>query len=96
MRMKIKPLKDGTSEVDVKTLPNGKTLIHWLKEGGPIAIQGHPQLREAMGQPEIGNYHIACNPTQTSINPQKRGNVRYICVSSDNREAVTCPKCLGV
>lgn len=95
MRMKIKPLSDGTSEVDVKLLPNGKTLIHWLKEGGPIVIHGHPSLSAAMKREEIANFHIVCNPTQDTINSQKRGNVRYVCITSDNRDAVTCPKCLG-
>lgn len=95
MRMKIKPLKDGTTEVDVKLLPDGRTCIHWLKEGGPIVIHGHPQLRQVIGQSEIGNYHIVCNPQQTTINSQKRGNVRYMCIATDSHDAVTCPKCLG-
>ncbi len=94
MRYPIR-LKDGTTELDVKLLPDGRTCIHWLKEGGPIHIKGHKQLRELMGQKEDGQYHIACNPTQTTVNSQKRGNVRYMCIVSDNFAAVTCPKCLG-
>ena len=95
MRLPVK-LLDGTTEIDIKLLPDGRTLIHWLKEDGPIIIKGHPQLREAMGQPIEGHYQIACNPTQKTINSQKRGNVRFMCMATDNFAAVTCPKCLGV
>lgn len=96
MRLRISELADGTNEVDVKLLPDGRSLIHWLKEcdDGPITIQGHAQLRQVMGRPAEGRYKLVCNPTQNTVSSQKRGNVRYICMTSGDVAAVTCPKCL--
>lgn len=91
-------LSDGTTELDIATLPDGRTLIHWLKEidNGPIAIKGHPELRAAVGQKVDANYQVACNPKQTTVNPQKRGSVRYMCITSGDPKAATCPKCLAL
>lgn len=97
MRMRIKPLTDGTTEVDIKLLPDGRTLIHWLREcdDGLIAVQGHPKLREVMGRPSEGKYRLVCNPKQNTINSLKRGHVRFLCMTSNELAAVTCPKCLA-
>lgn len=97
MRMRITPLIDGTNELDIKTLPDGRACIHWLKESadGPITIKGHPQLREMAGQLVDGRYVLVCNPKQQTINSQKQGNVRFMCMTSGELDAVTCPKCLA-
>lgn len=97
MRMAIAPLADGTTEVDVKLLPDGRTLIHWLQEcdDGPIRLKGHPQLRQVMGRTADGRYRVACRPTQNTVNSQKRGNVRFVCTTSGDVGAVTCPRCLA-
>lgn len=98
MRLKVQRLKDGTTEVDIKTLPDGRTCIHWLEErdDGPVEVQGHPQLRQLQGRPAVGRYMVACRPTQTTIASQKRGNVRFMCMTSGDVAAVTCPQCLEV
>lgn len=97
VRLRIKPLLDGTAEVDIKLLPDGRTLIHWLREceDGKIVIQGHPKLREVMGKPTEGRYSIACRPAQTTIASQLKGTVRYLCMTSGDPAAVTCPDCLA-
>ena len=97
MRMRIQPLSDGTNEVDIKLLPDGRTLIHWLREcdDGPIKLKGHPKLREAMGRPADGSYVVVCNPKQTTVNSQKRGSTRFMCITSGDPAAVTCPQCLA-
>lgn len=96
MRMRVSQLQDGTNEVDIKLLPDGRACIHWLREceTGPIIVQGHPKLREAMGRPPEGRYEIACNPKQNTISSQKRGSVRFMCMTSGELDAVTCPACL--
>lgn len=97
MRMKVAPLADGTSEVDIKCLPDGRAVIHWLREcdEGAILLKGHPKLRELMGRPADGRYVVACRPKQDTINSQKRGNIRFICMTSGDLAAVTCPDCLA-
>lgn len=97
MRLKVQQLLDGTTEVDVKTLPDGRTCIHWLQEcdDGPIAIQGHAQLRGLQGRPEVGRYRVACRPQQKTVESQKRGSVRYMCMTSGDIAAVTCPACIA-
>lgn len=96
MRMRIKPLSDGTTEIDIKLIEDGRALIHWLKEdGGPIHIKGHQQLRQVTGQLVDGKYTIVCNPKQTTVSSQKRGSIRYMCMTTTEFAAVTCPKCLG-
>lgn len=96
MRLKIKPLADGTTEVDIKLLPDGRTLIHWLREcdDGPIKLQGHPRLREVMGRPADGQYQVACRPAQNTVASQKCGSTRFMCMTSGDPAAVTCPDCL--
>ena len=97
MRLKVRKLVDGTTEVDIRTLPDGRSCIHWLQEcaDGPIRIQGHAQLRQLQGSPEFGTYRVACNEKQTTVTSQKRGNVRYLCMTTGDMTAVTCPKCIA-
>lgn len=97
MRMRIKPLADGTTEVDIKLLPDGRSCIHWLREcdDGPIVIKGHTQLREVMGRKPDGQYIVVCNPKQNTVSSQKSGNTRFMCMTSGDIAAVTCPKCLA-
>ena len=97
MRMGIQRLDDGTTEVDIKMLPDGRACVHWLQEcdDGPITIVGHPRLRRVQGRPEVGKYRLVCNPKQTTVNPQKRGNVRFVCMVTGDIAAVTCPACIA-
>ena len=99
MRMKIPRLADGTEEVDIRIMDDGsgRALTHWLVEcdDGPIFIMGHPELRKVAGRPSDGRYRIACRPEQDTINSQKRGSVRFICMTSGEVECVTCPACLA-
>lgn len=97
MRIRIKPLADGTTELDIKLLSDGRTLIHWLEEceDGPVVLKGHPRLRETMGRPADGRYRVACRPKQNTVSSQKRGNVRFMCMTSGDPAAVTCPECLS-
>lgn len=97
MRLKVRQLLDGTTEVDIKTLPDGRACIHWLQEcdDGPIEIQGHKQLRSYQGASEVGRYRVACRPDQKTIASQKRGNVRYMCMTTGDIAAVTCPECIA-
>ena len=97
VRLRIQPLADGTTEVDIKLLPDGKTLIHWLRENddGLVVIQGHPRLREVMGRKSEGRYTLACRPLQNTVTSQKRGSVRFLCMTSNDVAAVTCPGCLA-
>lgn len=96
--MVIQPLIDGTTEVDIATLPDGRTLIHLLQEdeAGPVFLKGHPKLREFMGRPADGRYRVTCRPLQNTVSSQKRGNVRFMCITSGDIAAVTCPDCLKV
>jgi hypothetical protein len=95
--MRIAPLADGTTEVDVKLLPDGRACIHWLYEAddGLICIQGHEQLRAVMGAKPDGEYRLACRPKQNTINSRKIGSIRYICMTSNDLNQVTCPDCLA-
>ena len=97
MRMKIATLVDGTSEVDIKLLDDGRACIHWLCEhpDGLIKLEGHPQLRAAMGREPTGTYILACRPKQNTINSQKRGGIRFICMTTDDLAQATCPDCLA-
>ena len=96
MRLRV-ALADGTTEVDIKMLPDGRVCVHWLREcdDGPIVLNGHPELRKVMGKEPVGTYVLVCNPTQNTVNSQKRGSVRYMCMTSGDVNAVTCPKCLA-
>jgi hypothetical protein len=86
-------------DVNYKTLPDGRTLIHWLvaDEAGPITTVGMPPLMTPGGPIRLGGgkWRVACNPTQNTINPQVRNGVRYMCMTSDDVRAATCPKCLA-
>jgi hypothetical protein len=106
--MKIAKLDDGTTEVDIKMLDDnsGRALIHWLREcpEGKIELRGHPRLREVQGAKveqtdegpvSIGHYEVVCRPEQDTIESQKRGNVRYLCMTSGELTSVTCEKCLA-
>lgn len=100
MRMKMQRLKDGTDEIDVKIMDDGRTLIHWLREceDGKIVVEKHPQLITApwyKGKDAVTKYTLVCRPEQTTVSSQKRGNVRYMCVVSGDIDAVTCPACLA-
>lgn len=96
MRMRIPILTDGTNEVDIKLLEDGRALVHWLREcdDGLIVITGHPELRKVMGRPTDGKYTIACNTKQNTTNSQTRRNTRFLCMTSGDLAAVTCSKCL--
>jgi len=99
MRMKIQPLPDGTREVDIKLLDDGtgRTCTHWLREcpEGKIKIVGHEKLRAVTKHPEVRYYQLACRPEQNTVSSQKRGPVRYICTTTGDPQAATCPKCLA-
>lgn len=97
MRMRIAPLADGTTEVDIKLLPDGRTLVHWLREceTGLVTLVGHPKLREVMGRQPTGHYSVACRPKQNTVSSQKRGSTRFMCMISGDLAAVTCPECLA-
>lgn len=97
MRMRIAPLTDGTVEVDIKLLEDGRACIHWLleRDDGLVLLKGDPQLRAAMGRPPDGKYRLMCRPLQNTINSQKRGSVRFICMTTDDLQQVTCPVCLA-
>lgn len=86
-------------DVNYKLLPDGRTLIHWLvaDEDGPIKTVGLPPLSTPGGAVRFvgGRWRVCCNPTQNTINPQVRNGVRYMCVTSDDVRAATCPKCLA-
>jgi len=98
VRMRIQRLADGTEEIDIKLLDDGRVHIHLLIEcdDGPITIQGHAQLRNVMGRPTLGRYRVVCRPQQTTTNPQKRGNVRFMCITTGEVAAATCPACLAI
>lgn len=106
MRMKFKRLVDGTTEVDIKLLPDGRVCVHWLIEddAGLVKLPGHPVLTHPSvrkrrphtpGQPIWTPFRVACNPKQNTVGSQKRGNVRFICTTAVEIAGVTCPKCLA-
>ncbi len=105
MRMPV-ALKDGTREIDVKLMDDGRVLVHWLMEcdDGPIMIESHPSLthpsrykdrKVVVGQPIPFKYTLACRPQQNTVNSQKRGDVRFLCMTTGDVTAATCPACLA-
>ena len=83
---------------------SGKLCIHFLFEtpDGLIDTSGEvpPGLEENPFAKIVLNLHgprkwrLSCRPEQNTINPQVRNGVRYICLTSNEPLAVTCPDCL--
>ena len=83
--------------LNVRSLPDGRILIHWLVEddNGPIETKPNVMVT-ARGPLRLGGVkgYIACRTEQNSVNPQHRGQEILMCMHSNDVRAATCPKCL--
>lgn len=87
---------NGTVNLNMRELPDGRVCIHWLvlDENGPIRT--HRQMmvgRSASIVDKLRRWKIVCRPEQNSVNPQRRGDQTLMCMHSDDIRAVTCPDC---
>lgn len=83
----IRELQDGT----------GRACIHWLRvcSEGPIRTSGRVE-QTAHGPLSFGGVvgTIACNPEQTTVQPQTRGQDIALCLHTiEPGDGVTCPHC---
>lgn len=95
-------LKNDKHNIDIRELPDGRACVHFLFEtaDGPVQTVGtiKTPAEGTAGRPTLDKdakrrWRIPCNPKQNTINPQERNGVKYMCLSSQDVRAVTCPKC---